>query len=238
MTRRLFIRLAAVLSALALAPASAASRAPAVVQQVTPKSYTYVPATLTGPAPLIVLLHGAGGDGRSFLDQFKRDADARGLILLSVQSDGRTWAQRKPQDTEPDVANIKAAITGMSLKAPYLPGRTTVMGFSDGASYALSVGMAYPELFHSIVAFSPGYAFAPRSLDTEQRIFIAHSRRDPILPAENTRRMVDGLKRAGFTPEVHWFNGGHEIDPDLKKTAFDFALAPVAARVEVRASPR
>ncbi|GAA4746747.1 hypothetical protein GCM10023264_10500 [Sphingomonas daechungensis] len=114
----------------------------------------------------------------------------------------------------------------MSGKTLIAPERTVVMGFSDGASYALSVGMAYPKLFRTIVAFSPGYAFAPWNLDTTQRIFISHGRRHPILPADNTRRMVEGLERAGFEPEVHWFNGGHEIDPQLKKAAFDFALAP------------
>ena len=203
----------------------AAARMPAIVQQVTPKAFAYVPADVPGPAPLIVLLHGAGGDARNFLDQFKREADARGVILLSVQSNGRTWAQHKPKAGEADVANIKAAITSLSAKVGIEPGRTTVMGFSDGASYALSVGMAYPDLFRTIVAFSPGYAFAPSDLDTDQRIFIAHSRRDPILPAENTRQMVKGLESAGFAPEIHWFNGGHEIDLELKKAAFDFALA-------------
>lgn len=221
---RALLKFFAVLLAVTAAPASA--RMPAIVQQLTPKAYAYVPADLTGPAPLIVLLHGAGGDARNFIDEFKRQADERRLILLSVQSNGRTWARRKPQDDEADVANIKAAISGLAARVPFEPERTTVLGFSDGASYALSVGMAYPDLFRTIVAFSPGYAFAPRELDTDQRIFIAHSRRDPILPAENTRQMVKGLERAGFTPEVHWFNGGHEIDPQLKKAAFDFALAP------------
>jgi len=216
---RLFVAL------LVTATVPAAARMPAIVQQVTPKAFAYVPAEVSGPAPLIVLLHGAGGDARNFLDQFRREADARGVILISVQSNGRTWAQRKPKDGEADVANIRAAIAGLSARVPFEPGRATVMGFSDGASYALSVGMAYPDLFRTIVAFSPGYAFAPSNLDTEQRIFIAHSRRDPILPAENTRQMVKGLESAGFAPEVHWFNGGHEIDLELKKAAFDFALA-------------
>jgi predicted esterase len=221
--RGLFLGLAAALIA---TPASVAAGTPAMVQHVTQHAFAYVPATLTGPAPLIVLLHGAGGDAHSFLDQFKRDADQRGVILLSVQSTGRTWAQRKPKDNEAEVANIKAAMEELSHKAPVDQRRTTVMGFSDGASYALSIGIAYPDLFRTIVAFSPGYAFAPEELDTEQRIFIAHSRRDPVLPAANVREMVRGLESAGYSPEIHWFNGGHEIDPQLKKAAFDFALAP------------
>ena len=214
-------------SAVFAAPASpATARTPAIVQHFSANAFAYVPATITGPAPLIVILHGAGGDARFFLDQFKHDADRRGAILLSVQSSGRTWAQRKPTDDEADVANIKTAISELTVKAPIDRGRTTVMGFSDGASYALSIGMAYPGLFRTIVAFSPGYAFAPSNIDTQQRIFIAHSRRDPILPAANVRDMIKGLEGAGYLPEVHWFNSGHEIDPDLKKAAFDFALAP------------
>ncbi len=214
-------------SAVFAAPASpATARTPAIVQHVSTNAFAYVPATITGPAPLIVVLHGAGGDARYFLDQFKHDADQRGAILLSVQSSGRTWAQRRPTDDEADVANIKAAIAQLTAKAPIDRSRTTVLGFSDGASYALSIGMAYPGLFRTIVAFSPGYAFAPSDIDTEQRIFIAHSRRDPILPAANVRDMIEGLEGAGYSPVVHWFNGGHEIDPQLKNAALDFALAP------------
>jgi predicted esterase len=205
---------------------SAVAQPPAAVQRVTANSVAYVPATATAPAPLVVLLHGAGGDARSFLEQFKREADERGIILLSVQSAGRTWAQRKPSDREEDVRNIKEAIRALSASSPLDGNRTAVMGFSDGASYALSVGMAHPGLFRTIIAFSPGYAFAPASVRATQRIFIAHSRRDPVLPADNTRRMVKELESAGFSPEVHWFNGGHEIDRHLREAAFDFALAP------------
>lgn len=211
---------------LAASPAPSSAQASATVQRVTPKAFAYIPAGVAAPAPLIVLLHGAGGNARDFLDQFKRTADERRAVLLSVQSTGRTWAVRKPNEREADVINIKAAIRELNGKAPVDASRTTVMGFSDGASYALSVGMAYPALFRTIVAFSPGYAFAPSRLDTDQRIFIAHSRRDPILPAENTREMVKGLEAAGFDPDVRWFNGGHEIDLALKAAAFDFALRP------------
>ena len=206
--------------------ARAASQAAAIVRHVTPGAIAYVPASLRSPSPLIVLLHGAGGDARPFLDEFKRDADQRGIILLSVQSFGRTWALRQPSDKEADVVNIETAMDALSSTTPVDRSRVIVMGFSDGASYALSIGMAYPKLFRTIVAFSPGYAFAPVRLDTTQRIFITHSRRDRVLPANNTRQIVEALERAGYAPEMHWFSGGHEIDPDLKKAAFDFAVSP------------
>ena len=220
------MRLALAFALLATLPAQAFAQAPATVRRVTPKAYAYVPTQITNPVPLIVLLHGAGGNARSFLELFKRSADERRIVLLSVQSNGRTWAIRKPNDREDDVVNIKAAIRELTGKAPLDASRTTVMGFSDGASYALSVGMAYPSLFRTIVAFSPGYAFGPSRLDTDQRIFIAHGRRDTILPPENTREMVKGLEAAGFDPDVRWFNGAHEIDPVLREAAFNFVLRP------------
>jgi len=202
------------------------TQASAAVRQVTPKAIAYIPEAVTAPAPVIVLLHGAGGSARSFAQEFKPEVEARGAILLSVQSAGQTWALRKPTAKEPDVVNIRAAIDGLRATTRVDPKRITVMGFSDGASYALSVGLAYPDLFPSIVAFSPGYALAPRRLDTEQRIFIAHGRRDRVLPADNAREIIKGLEAAGFDPEVHWFNGGHEIDPRLKQAGIDFALSP------------
>ena len=112
------------------------------------------------------------------------------------------------------------------------------MGLSDGASYSLSIGMAYPDLFRTIVAFSPGYAFAPTRLDTKQRIFIAHSRRDPILPAENTREMVKGLKAPASTRMSAGSTAATKSIPTLKNVRLRLRAEAVAARVEVRPRPR
>jgi predicted esterase len=102
--------------------------------------------------------------------------------------------------------------------------RVVLLGFSDGASHALSFGLARPKTFRAILAMSPGYAFAPRRPDPTQSIFIAHGRRDTVLPAANVREMIKGLEGAGYRPEVRWFNGGHRMDHDLLKEALDFAL--------------
>jgi predicted esterase len=215
-----------VLAGLSALPSPSQAEDTATVQHLTSKAWVYVPKSATASAPLVVLLHGAGGDARRFLDQFKRDADERGVALLSLQSVGRTWPRRPPNDGEADVSDLDAALEQLSKATPFDRHRVVVAGFSDGASYALSLGMAYPAMYRTIIAFSPGYAFAPSDADTSQRIFISHSRRDPVLPAANVREMVEGLESAGYRPEVHWFNGGHEVDPDIKKLALDFALEP------------
>ncbi len=53
----------------------------------------YVPAGLpmNRPAPLVVMLHDAGGGARGGLAPFLPLADAAGLILLAPDSRGGTW---------------------------------------------------------------------------------------------------------------------------------------------------
>ncbi len=210
---------------LAASPAQAYAQATATVQRVTPKAYAYVPAGVTAPAPLVVLLHGAGGSARDFLDQFKRTADERRVLLLALNSTAASWPRRAQEVSNgPDAANFDAALAALSSKSSVDPKRIVLLGFSDGASHALSFGMARPKTFRAILAMSPGYAFAPRRPDPAQPIFIAHGRRDNVLPAANVREMIEGLEGAGYEPEVRWFNGGHRIDPDLLRAALDFAL--------------
>lgn len=191
-----------------------------------PGSYVYKPKHIASHAPLIVLLHGAGGSAKDILDRFKEEADRRGVILLSLQSTGRTWRLKAPQDSDPDVQNLDQSLRPLLAEPSVDPHRVVVMGFSDGASFALSLGMAKPDLFRTIVALSPGYAFAPKVIDTTQRIIIVHGRRDGVLPAANAREIIKSLKRAGFDPAVRWFNGGHQIDRDLTRAALEDALKP------------
>jgi phospholipase/carboxylesterase len=49
----------------------------------------------------------------------------------------------------------------------------TLSGFSDGASYALSLGLANGDLFTHLAAFSPGFIAPAPSIGTP-RIFISH----------------------------------------------------------------
>src|SRR5919107_2371958 len=55
--------------------------------------YLYVPPSYRSghPAPLALLLHGAGEDARDGLAQLRQQADGIGLILLALSSRGSTW---------------------------------------------------------------------------------------------------------------------------------------------------
>ena len=195
------------------------------ISQLTDAALVYRPAHVTGPSGVIILLHGAGGRADHFLREFTTFADERGVMLLGLQSEGGSWPRRPQEVTRgPDAANFNEALAALTARTPVDLSRVVLLGFSDGASHALSFGLARPKTFRAILAMSPGYAFAPRRPDPTQPIFIAHGRRDTVLPAANVREMIKALEGASYRPEVRWFNGGHRIDPDVLNAGLDFAL--------------
>ena len=195
------------------------------ISRLTKSALAYRPVQLAEPAAVLILFHGAGDTSERFLKEFTRFAEQRNILLLALKSSATSWP-RRPQDVArgPDAENFDAALQELSSKASVDRTRIVLLGFSDGASHALSFGLARPKTFRAILAMSPGYAFAPRRPDLTQPIFIAHGRRDTVLPAPNVREMIKGLEGAGYRPEVRWFNGGHRIDPDLLNAALDFAF--------------
>src|SRR5215211_1848241 len=75
-------------------------------------SYLYVPTTYRAdrPAPLVLLLHGAGGHARQGLDLLRSLADAAGLLLLAPASRGHTWDLLVGHRYGPDAAMIDRAL--------------------------------------------------------------------------------------------------------------------------------
>ena len=100
-----------------------------------------------------------------------------------------------------------------------------LLGFSDGASYALSLGVSNPGLFASVVALSPGGFDWPPQIDLNQRIFIAHGRSDRILPFANASRIAERLKQHQAKVRFHPFDGGHEMQGAAITAALDWTLA-------------
>jgi phospholipase/carboxylesterase len=173
------------------------------------------------PAPLLVTLHGASGTARQMIDEFLlKAAETRGFLILSPDSRGRTWDVILG-DYGPDVAFLDAAL-GRILSAYAVDGeRIAISGFSDGASYALSIGIINGALFSDILAFSPGFA-VPSEAHGEPRIFISHGIRDTVLPIDPcSRRLVPRLENSGYDVDYREFDDGHVVPPEMVQAALD-----------------
>ena len=186
----------------------------------------YVPAEYRAerPAPLAVMLHGSGSNARRGLALLKDFADAAGLMLLAPQSRQYTWDAIVGR-YGPDVAFIDQALAQVFSRYSVDPKRLAVGGFSDGASYALALGLLNGELFTHIIAFSPG--FLSQTMEPgAPRIFISHGTRDEVLPINVcSRKIVPRLKRAGYDVRYREFDGPHAAPPEIVREAVDWFFA-------------
>jgi phospholipase/carboxylesterase len=166
-----------------------------------------------GPVPLLVLLHGASSTARNILPIAAREAERHGILVLAPQSRGYSWDVILG-GFGPDVAALDELLAQVFDRFPVDPDRVAIGGFSDGASYALSLGLVNGELFRSILAFSPGFV-APGRRQGRPRVFISHGTADTVLPIDRcSRRIVPLLRAEEYDVDYREFRGAHEVPAD------------------------
>lgn len=206
----------------------------------------YVPASAGPRPPLLVLLHGADHRPKWMIEQLAAEADARGLVLLAPTSRAATWdavrgAEGMPSTDSPlanraarrfsgsrDAERVDAAIAALAKQVPVDRARTVLAGFSDGATFALAMGMAQGEAFSAVIAWSPGIALETARPARGRRVFVSHGRRDPVLSyAVDCEEIVPMLRGEGAAVTFLPFDGVHEMPQAAKDAFLDAVFGPV-----------
>ncbi|MGK3959946.1 alpha/beta hydrolase [Sorangium sp. So ce118] len=179
-------------------------------------------------APLVVLLHGAGGSAHHGIALLKELADEAGLLLLAPDSRHATWDIIADDAYGPDVAFLDRALLQLFRSAAVDPARLAIGGFSDGASYALSLGLTNGDLFTHVIAFSPGF-MAPAEQRGRPRIFISHGTQDQVLRIDPcSRRLAPLIRRAGYDLRYQEFEGPHTVPTEMARDALGWLLHPAS----------
>lgn len=205
------------------------------------EAIAYVPVSAGTRAPLLVLLHGAGRRADRMIEYLASEADQRGIVLLAPTSRGATWdtvsrAEQPSPDSmlanslahrfssSRDAARVEGAIAALGKTIAVDRSRTVLAGFSDGATFALAMGLSRDHLFSAVIAWSPGIAIETARPARGRRVFVSHGRQDRVL-SYNTdcAEIVPLLQSEGATVSFLPFDGGHEI-PQIAKDAFLDAL--------------
>lgn len=185
----------------------------------------YVPQSYSPdtPAPLFVALHGAGGEGGNWASYYQRSED-RGMVFLAPDSRSGTWDAIRG-DYGRDVAFLDEALRHTFDRCRINPSRVALGGFSDGASYALSLGVSNGDLFTDLVGYSPGLFRPNDPIVGKPPVFISHGKSDTILPVQGSRdQIVPILRGNGYNVTYLEFEGGHEVPAQVSELALDWFL--------------
>ena len=150
------------------------------------------------PFPLIIALHGMGGDENSYFavygqGAFKTEAEKHGYIVACPK--GRKPASMYVGDAEKDVMDVIAEV-----RRAYNvdPDRIYLTGHSMGGFGTWSVAMDHPDVFAALAPISGG-ANTPASMSRIAHIpqLVVHGDNDPTVPVERSRVMVAMGKKLG-----------------------------------------
>src|SRR5215510_2071743 len=177
----------------------------------------YIPKNAaSSPLPLLVMLHGATQSAEDMFWYLGSTHEEAGVAVLAPNSRGTTWDAIRNTFAD-DVNDLNRALERTFERVAIDPARVALGGFSDGATYAISLGLINGDLFNSVIAFSPGFV-----IDGDEhgkpRFFISHGTHDHILPIDRCgRRIAAELKASGYEVNFREFDGDHEIPADVAR---------------------
>jgi len=193
----------------------------------------YVPAGYAHdrPSALAVMLHGAGGQAQHGLSLLKGYADEHNILLLAPASRAATWDIIASKSFGPDVLYIDQALALVFARYAVDAARVAIGGFSDGASYALCLGLTNGDLFTHILAFSPGFSYTVER-HGKPAVFVSHGTQDQVLPIDPCSRcIVPRLLHQGIRVEYKEFVGAHEVPGVVSRSGVEWFMQDEAEAV-------
>jgi polyhydroxybutyrate depolymerase len=165
--------------------------------------YVHVPADLPpGPAPLVLVLHGAGGSGDQAVQRYgwEDEADREGFVAagpeaLPVKSrwrasflfNPRVWNDGSGRGSEETLAHddlgyIAAVIDDIARRDGIDRDRVFVTGFSNGASMTHRLGAEKPSLAAAIAPYSGPFWPTPAHQARALPVLFLIGDTDPLNP--------------------------------------------------------
>ena len=155
--------------------------------------------------PLILFLHGAGERGNDIWKvavhgpprNVANDPDFPFIVVSPQCPEGQIWSN----DT------LLALLDELTRKYPVDKERLYLTGLSMGGYGTWSLGLTYPEKFAAIVPICGGGELITILLSSGEKagalkslgVWAFHGAKDPVVPLQESERMVDFLKKAGIS---------------------------------------
>jgi predicted esterase len=175
--------------------------------------------------PLVVALHGMGGDENSMFDAYnnalKPVAEKAGFLVVCPK--GRDTASMYRGSAEQDVMDVLAEVRrDYNVDAA----RIYLMGHSMGGYGTWSVAMDHPDVFAALGPISGGGSTAGMEKIKHIPQYVVHGDNDATVPVSQSRMMVEAGKKAGANIVYVEVPGGSHVSVAAPQFApmFDFFL--------------
>lgn len=192
------------------------------------------------PAASIIVLHGLGADGNDFVPIAQElDLSAIGPVRFVFPSapvrpvtinagyEMRAWYDIHPPGPDgsrrEDEVGLRASqaivqqLLDREAERGVPPGRTVLMGFSQGCAMTLLAGLRAPKRLAGLVALS-GYLPLPETTAAERSaanrgvpVFMAHGTHDPMVVVERGLHARDTLQALGHEVQWHAYPMEHSV---------------------------
>ena len=175
--------------------------------------YRYVPSGLSAkrPAPLLVTLHGSGGNGWELVYKWRKFAEKQGIVLVG------------PDSTNPEIWNIDNdgpaflhdLVEETRRDLPIDGRRIYLFGHSGGAVFAIEMAALESEYFAAAAvhagALESQYHSVFQYANRKTPIYLIVGTRDVLFPLPSVRATRDALAERGFPVELReiWNHDHH-----------------------------
>jgi predicted esterase len=173
----------------------------------------------------LLLLHGTGGNERDLIP-LGRELDPNAALLSprgKVLEKGMPRFFRRLAEGVFDVADLKHRtnelanfVTAAAQHYGFASDQLVAVGYSNGANIAASMLLLRPEIMQRAILFRAMVPLIPDKLPnlSSVRVWIGGGDQDPIVPASETGRLAELLRRAGADVTICFAKAGHGLTND------------------------
>ena len=174
--------------------------------------YIYQPTTGRGKkVPLIVFLHGSGGNFKAYMWQLKSLAEKSGALVVAPSFGLGQW------DNEGAEEAVKQAVDYCTSSGDYSIGKKFLIGLSGGGSGVYRLGKSMADDFHGLGFISPVMYSAHADDDdlierwNGKNMLVVSGKNDLRVPQQHVRFHCDALLNGRVNIKIHWFESDHYL---------------------------
>jgi phospholipase/carboxylesterase len=173
----------------------------------------------------LLLLHGTGGNERDLIP-LGRELDPNAALLSprgKVLENGMPRFFRRLAEGVFDLEDLKYRTNELSdfvaaagKHYGFATDQLVAVGYSNGANIAASMLLLRPDILSAAILFRAMVPLTPDKLPdlSSVRVWIGAGDQDPIVPASETKRLVELLRRAGADATIRFAKAGHGLTND------------------------